>query len=195
MNACLTEEQEDDFRAELPQVNFIGTKLELEDWFAKKLALSIYRRLVGNEDAQAQTTIEAALTRAIGEDLGYSPIRMGAAIQITVDQGSGAIAELPDLNFSLAEGRGLISDYLIKHRESRSPSLIIAYCAAIIMIQCVLLLCSHLWSVTSSPAFQAAFVYQPSCENLTDMIAGADAFYGGDEDASAKLTRLLGGQY
>ena len=85
MNACLTEEQEDDFRAELPQVNFIGTKLELEDWFAKKLALSIYRRLVGNEDAQAQTTIEAALTRAIGEDLGYSPIRMGAAIQITVD--------------------------------------------------------------------------------------------------------------
>lgn len=192
MNACLTEEQEEDFRAQLPQVNFIGTKLELEDWFAKKLALSIYGRLVGDEKVKGQTTIDAALTRAIGEDLGYSPIRMGAAMQITVDQGSGSIAELPDLNFKLAEGRGLITDYLIQHRETRSPSLIVAYCAVIIIVQGLFLLCSHLWSATSSPAFQAAFVYQPSCENLTDMIEGADAFYSGSAKASAKLAGHLG---
>ncbi len=192
MNACLTQEQEEDFRAELPQVNFIGTKLELEDWFAKKLALSIYGRLVGDEKIRGQTTIDAALTRAIGEDLGYSPIRMGAAMQITIDQGSGSIAELPDLNFKLSEGRGLISDYLIKQRETRSPSLIIAYCAAIIIVQGLFLLCSHLWSATSSPAFQAAFVYQPSCENLKDMIDGADAFYFNSAGASEKLTGLLG---
>ena len=185
MNACLTKTQEDDFRAQLPQVNFIGTKLELEDWYAKKLALSIYDRLAGNADARGQTTIGDALTRAIGEDRGYNPIRIGAAMQITVGETSGDIAALPDLNFKLAEGKGLVSDYLIKFRQKREPAVILAYALAIVVLQAAFLWCSHVWTATSSPAFQAAFVYPPTCENLQHMVAGADRFFPKGVDAVA----------
>jgi len=187
MNGCETETQEAVFRNSFPNVNFIGTRLKVEDWFSKKLALSIYRRLVGNADAPGTTTIDQAITGAMGEDMGYHPQRIDLTMRLTIDHEASALARLPDLNFRLSDGPGLISDYLHRARQLRPPSTILAYCSIVLALQTLFLWCAHLWSATSSPAFQAAFVYTPTCETLAHMVQTAGGLFPGSGPSVAAV--------
>jgi hypothetical protein len=172
LNACLTDAQAEAFRIAFPSVNFIGTKIELPDWYARKFAESFYNRFLGPEADFGQVRIRHALETAAGEDMGRVPERVDVVFRMTFKEGTkseSAIAELPDLNFRADEGRGFVSRYVLSHHRRRSPETVLIYAAAIIAIQFVFMWCASGWTATSSPAFQAAFSYAPDCATIVDM--------------------------
>lgn len=172
MNACLTEVQEDEFRTAFPKVNFVGTKVKIPDYYAKKFALSFYSRLVGQQAPLGQVLIKNALQRAAGADMGLKPKRVSRAMKISFQSdtsGDDVNFDLPDLNFSLAEGPALVSQYVLDQRERRAPPRVLLYALTIITLQWIFLYFSYISPSTSSPAFQAAFGYQPDCTTLAHM--------------------------
>ncbi|MEM9317932.1 MAG: hypothetical protein AAGA70_02880 [Pseudomonadota bacterium] len=174
MNACLTNDQEDEYRAAFPRVNFIGTKIEVPDWYAKKFALDFYQRFVGSEAPYGNVQLKHALARAAGEDKGLKPKRVGTVWQMNLGEDASpdsTVATLPDFNFKLDEGMGLISAYILQQRQRRAPSVVLIYAAFVIVVQFLLMYLASGWNQTSSPAFQAAFGFQPDCATIADIRA------------------------
>lgn len=170
MNACLTDVQEAAYRKAFPKVNFIGTKVDIPDWYAKKFALSFYRRFLGKESNFGQVVLQDALKGAVGEDRGWTPGRVDIVFQIATEAEKAAVVSaLPDLNFRGDEGQGLVSQYVLSQRSVRSANTALLYALGIILIQFVFMWCAGGWHVTSSPAFQAAFGYPPDCGTISHM--------------------------
>lgn len=173
MNACLTDDQEKAYRQAFPKVNFIGSKIKLPDWFARKFAESFYTRFLGLESNSGQVRIRHALQTAASEDMGWKPERVDVVFQMTFEEEDKtqnvAVAELPDLNFRADDGIGLVSRHVLSDHHRRSPNIVLIYAAAIIAIQFVFMWCATGWNATSSPAFQLAFGYAPDCSTIVDM--------------------------
>ncbi len=182
INGCLSQSQETEYRETFPRVNFIGTKVNIPDWYASGFAIAFYERLVGHEAPFGQTTVAMALRRAAGQDRGKKPARINAVMHVQFARtGDGP---QPDLNFHLSEGRGLIGSHVLSMRQYREPRVLMLYCLAVFAFQGVIAWLAHIYTGTSSPAFQAAFSFAPT-QAARDAV---DCFLNSKLDTSANCT-------
>lgn len=196
INGCRSESQDEDYRAAFPNVNFIGAKIDIPDYFASWFARRFYERLVGSDFPYGQTTVAKALMGTAGEDMAKMPERIEAVMALTslvqdtepAPHMNGTSAR-PDVFFKLADGKGLIASHVLKQWQHRSPLVALLYVSAVIVLTGVTLWLSHVWNATSSPAFQAAFGYRPDCATLLQLIDRTEGIMKiGSHDCADELT-------